>query len=52
MIYQYRLECPNSAIINEKGKIMKLKSIIVVVLVIVMSGFIVNAWAEKAASSG
>ena len=31
---------------------MKLKSIIVMVLVIVMSGFIVNAWAEKAASSG
>ena len=37
---------------NKKGKIMKLKSIIVMVLVIVMSGFIVNAWAEKAASSG
>ena len=51
MIYQYRLECPNGAIINEKGKIMKLKSIIVMVLVIVMSGFIMNAWAEKAASS-
>ncbi|MBE3143588.1 MAG: OmpH family outer membrane protein [Planctomycetes bacterium] len=45
MIYQYRLECPNGAIINEKGKIMKLKSIIVMVLVIVMSGFIMNAWA-------
>jgi len=52
MIYQYRLECPKSALISEKGKIMKLKSIIVMVLVIVMSGFIVNAWAEKAASSG
>jgi Skp family chaperone for outer membrane proteins len=45
MIYQYCLECPNGAIINEKGKIMKLKSIIVVVLVIVMSGLIMNAWA-------
>ena len=45
MIYQYCLECPNDAIINEKGKIMKLKSIIVMVLVIVMSGFIMNAWA-------
>lgn len=45
MIYQYRLECPNGAIINEKGKIMKLKSIIVMVLVIVMSGFIMNTWA-------
>ena len=43
MIYQYRLECSNGAIINEKGKIMKLKSIIVMVLVIVMSGFIMNA---------
>ncbi len=31
---------------------MKLKSIIVMVLVMVMSGFIVNAWAEKAAASG
>jgi Skp family chaperone for outer membrane proteins len=45
MIYRYRLERPNGAIINEKGKIMKLKSIIVMVLVIVMSGFIMNAWA-------
>jgi Skp family chaperone for outer membrane proteins len=45
MIYQYRLERPNGVIINEKGKIMKLKSIIVMVLVIVMSGFIMNAWA-------
>jgi Skp family chaperone for outer membrane proteins len=51
MIYRYRLECPNGAIINEKGKIMKIKSIIVMVLVIVMSGFIMNAWAEKAADN-
>jgi Skp family chaperone for outer membrane proteins len=51
MIYQYRLECPNDAIINEKGKIMKLKSIIVMVLVIVMSGFVMNACAEKAADN-
>jgi Skp family chaperone for outer membrane proteins len=45
MIYQYRLKCPNGVIINKKGKIMKLKSIIVMVLVIVMSGFITNAGA-------
>jgi Skp family chaperone for outer membrane proteins len=32
MICQYRLECPNGAIINEKGKIMKLKLMVLVVL--------------------
>jgi len=52
MICQYCLECSNNAIINKKGKIMKLKSIVVVVLVMVMSGLIMGAGAGKAASSG
>lgn len=34
-----------------KGKFMRIKSIIVAVLAIVMSGFIVNAWAEKDADN-
>ena len=36
---------------NKKGKIMKLKSIIVMVLVVIMSGFIVSAGAVRAADN-
>jgi Skp family chaperone for outer membrane proteins len=41
-------ERPDNAIINKKGKIMKLKSMIVTVLLIVLSGFIVSVGADKA----
>jgi Skp family chaperone for outer membrane proteins len=52
MVYQYRPERPNGAIINEKGKIMKLKLMVLVVLIATVFVLFAGLGFGKDASSG